>query len=146
MNQFSDIIIKEDYSKKEEVLDIKIEEEDECWTCAYEQCECGEKVVDKIEDIEQYDRYILWTIEQNGINIHDVVYFGDDMLEDMYQRILNGGIDGVYISSVEGGDDCRDKIKMWEKREEHICYSWTNTDGANEAFKSRADARQGGLW
>tara|TARA_R110000803_G_scaffold8520_1_gene27265 strand:+ start:4042 stop:4410 length:369 start_codon:yes stop_codon:yes gene_type:complete len=122
MNQFSDIIIKEDDAKKEEVVDIKI------------------------EDIEQYDRYILWTIKDCEIKIHEVVDFGDDMLEDMYQRIMNGGIDGVYISSVEGGDDCRDKIKMWEKREEHICYSWTNTDGANEEFNRRAYARQGGLW
>ena len=109
-------------------------------------CECN-VAEERMKEMEQYDRYILWTYgKDNEIKIHEVVYFGDDMLEDMYQRIMNGGIEGVYISSVEGGNNCSDKIKMWEKREEHIIYSWTTTDGANVEFKRRAEARQGGLW
>ena len=99
-------------------------------------------------ELEQYDRYVLWTKENDGkITIHRVVAdYGDDMLEDMYEIIMGGGIDGVYISAVEGGDDCADQLKMWENREEHICYSWTTKDGSNEEFKRRADGRQAGNW
>ena len=103
--------------------------------------------IERMKEMEQYDRYVLWTKENDGkITIHHANDYGDDMLEDMYELLMGGGIDGVYISAVEGGDDCRDQIKMWENREEHICYSWTTKDGADEEFKRRADGRQAGLW
>ena len=97
-------------------------------------------------ELEQYDRYVLWTSKYMQITIHESNYYGDDMLESMYELLMGGGIDGVYISAVEGGDNCSDQIKMWENRDEHICYSWTIKDGANEEFKEMLDGRQGGLW
>ena len=101
----------------------------------------------RMKEMEQYDRYILWTMgNDNKITIHHANYYGNEMLEDMYEIIMAGVIDGVYISAVEGGDNCSDQIKMWENRDEHICYSWTIKDGANEEFKEMLDGRQDGLW
>ena len=97
-------------------------------------------------EMEQYDRYVLWTIKDGKITIHEANIYGDDMLEAMYELLMGGGIDGVYISAVEGGDEISNKNNMWENREDHIEYSWTNTDGANEEFKRRLDGRQDGLW
>ena len=106
---------------------------------------CAEKS-DGTGKMEQYDRYVLWTSKYMQITIHESNYYGDDMLESMYELLMGGGIDGVYISAVEGGDKCNNKIKMWENREDHIQYSWTDSDGSNEEFKRRLDGRQDGNW
>ena len=106
---------------------------------------CAEKS-DGTGKMEQYDRYVLWTSKYMQITIHESNYYGDDMLESMYELLMGGGIDGVYISAVEGGDNCNNKIKMWENREDHIQYSWTDSNGANEEFKRRLDGRQDGNW
>ena len=97
-------------------------------------------------EMEQYDRYVLWTIKDGKITIHEANIYGDDMLEAMYELLMGGGIDGVYISAVEGGDEISNKNNMWENREDHIQYSWTVSDGADEEFKRRLDGRQDGLW
>jgi len=88
------------------------------------------------KDMEPYDRYVLWTkgLNDNKITIQEAVVYGDDMLGDMFELIMKGGIYGVYISFVDGGNDCSDKIKMWEEREEYIIYSWTTEEGANKEF------------
>ena len=71
---------------------------------------CAEKS-DGTGKMEQYDRYVLWTSKYMQITIHESNYYGDDMLESMYELLMGGGIDGVYISAVEGGDNCNNKIK-----------------------------------
>lgn len=111
-------------------------------------CRCAETSVYLygMGKMEQYDRYVLWTSKGQQITIQESNYYGDDMLESMYELLMGGGIDGVYISAVEGGDDCSNQIKMWENREDHIQYSWTDSNGANEEFKRRLDGRQDGNW
>ena len=128
------------------------------------KCEvCGDEMIDhdealcsvcdvkkeerrRMKEMEQYDRYILWTkknIDKAGFvpheditTFHQVNYYCDDMLEDMNDLIMKGGIDAVGISSMEGGDDekmCLELITM--ERCDHLIYGWTAKKGANTHFK-----------
>ena len=119
----------------------------------------------RMKEMEVVDRYILWTTKAIGENdsrkfiIHQANLYADDMLEDMYEIIMAGGVGSVNISSLDGaeegwnttGDDGSDI--SGDKRDNHLCYSWSAMGAeldehkkACEDFKKRLDGRQGGLW
>ena len=125
------------------------EERKPCEDCGYYElmendiiygnvCECyADSEEEEEEELLKYDHSILWITKPNDNEkiIQTKTYYGDDMLEEMFEIIMGGGIQSVGITSISGSP-----------QEEHIIYSWDIVNGANEDFGVRVDRREGGNW
>ena len=114
--------------------DCKIEAKKHCDECG------GYGSEEEEEEILKCDHSILWITKPNDNEkiIQAQCYYGDDMLEEMFEIIMGGGIQSVGISSRSGS--------LEEVRTEEIIYSWDIVNGANEDFGVRVDRREGGNW